>query len=647
MSGQNPDPYGEIVLDGTKFPLLSTSKPQVSAVDRFPAKVTVGDYSIDSNDLLSAWVLSDLTGGHGVADLKEGVDDNRYRIGTIYTSYPNQWVKPYGINKSVIGSGSVFPLGDLYAGGSYKYYAASGTDLFEDNVDTTQNLAGVPASKAVAFRGTGAATFLYVPLGNNGYAVYDPTGPTFANINGAGDTDNFQAFCLWDNKIIGITNGGQLYYATAAANPTVWTSYGADGKLDNAFEPKALHVFYNRAGEPAVHVVTADGVWVFDAATPRLYKIPDFESRNPYFGVASCVWRGELYVGAGLDLLAYNGNVVRNVGLSRDDSLPYRWSGYIRDLSPGQNALYAMVRGVTSGGSSRTSLHEWSGFGWHGLWYKDDSSAAVRCHVSKAGTTYRLYWGLAGSGKHYYQTIPQNFTNPREDIYNAIQATGFGDLTGDTGLFPDPATGFDVGSTQVYFLETGRFNANMRGYRKVANAVELNVSNGVNYETVRVKYRLDSDNSWTTLGTAPSLGINLLRFGTADARGVYPGVPFESIEFRIEIEDNIPSPYIQSYTTVIESLVFSFLKVQNPSLAWTLTLDLTNEHNGLSPVQMLDRLTTLRTEDRFFALQHRDDTYRVRIAGVSGAEEAGYADHRGVYTVSVLEIPERLGLAPS
>lgn len=641
MSGSMPDPYGDVLMDGWHFKLTEQGRVQMSSVDRFAPKLTVGDYSLDSNDLLSAWVISDLTGGHGVADLKEGVDDNRYRMGTIYTRYPNQWVKPYGIFREDIGSGFVVLLGDMYNGSTWDFYASSGTDLFKNGVDTTSNLTGAPTAKAVAFKGAGTTTLLYIPQGTNGYAVYEPAGPTFANINAGGDTDNFRAFTVWDNKLIGITTGGQLYYATTAANPTTWTSYGTDGKLDGSFEPRNLHVFYNRSGEPAVHVVSDAGVWVFDAATPRLYQIPDFESQSPYFAQASCVWRGELYVSAGLDLLAYNGNVVRNVGMSRDDSLPYLFSGYIRDLAPGQNALYAIVRGVTSGSNTRSSVHEWSGFGWCSVWYKDDTRKAARVYVSKAGSNYRLYWSLGGDGKQYYQNLPQNFTNPREDITNAISATYFGDFSGDTG------NGVDVQSTQIYYLETGRFDANMKGYRKIAASAEINVSTTSEYETVRVKYRTDNTTAWTTLGTVSSQGVTVFQFGTYDAtNAIYEGLGFESIEFRVEIEDDIPDPYIQSYTTVIESLVFSFLKVQNPSLSYTLALDLTQEYQGKSPEQMYDKLVALRTDDRFFALRHRDDAYRARIAGMSGAEEAGYADKRGTYTITIIEVPVRLGLAP-
>lgn len=636
MSNDTPD-YGEVIIGTSptamRFKLAAPMLPV--AVDRLAPKVTVGDYSIDSNDLLSAWVISDSTGGHGVADLREGVDDSRYRFGDIYTRRPRQYCKPFQTANTSLASGSVFHLGDLYTGGNWSMIASGGTDLYKDNVDTTNNLAGVPASKGVMYSGSGASTYFYVPMGNNGYAVYDG-GATFANINGAGDTDNFQAFCIWDDKIIGITNGGQLYYATAAANPTVWTSYGTGGKLDASHEPKALHVYYNRAGESAVHVVTGSGVWVFDASTPRLYLIPDFASVHPYFGVASCVWNANLYVAAGLDILEYNGSVVRNIGLSRDDGLPWNYqggptsfypaaddTGYTRDLIPGQGTLYALVRGLKTGGVYYHSMHEWTGIGWHAIFIGSSSNGPVRGLVSRAANQYRLYWGLAGSGAYYYMTLPVSFTNPREAIDNSAFNFGWS----GKGNASDP-----------YYLETGKFDGNMKGYRKIANAVELDIRTLPTDHTVVMKYRIDGGTSWTTLGTATTTGHIVLQFGTITADGIYPGITFENIEFRMEFQD----PNRNQYTPLVESLVFSFLKVMNPSWSWTVSLDLTAPHADQSPENMLAKLVDLKNSGEFFALKHRNDTYRIRIAQLGGSEEDGQ-DTRGRYTLNVLEIPTKLG----
>lgn len=636
MSNDSPD-YQEIMLDGTHF-LARSITP--SAIDRFAPKMTIGDYQVDSNDLLSTWILKDLTGGNGVSKQKPGMTDNRYRMATLYTRYPGQITKPFAITYDDIGSGSVFPLGEMYdyANSEYDYYAASGTDLFRDNVDTTSNLTGAPASKGVAYRGGGSDTFFYIPMGGNGYAVYEPDGPTFANINGGTSDDNFQAFCVWYDKLLGIANNGQISYATSAANPTTFTSYGTGGRLDRSIEPKSLQVFRNAQGEYTPFVVTDSGVYAFDAATPQLYEIADFYSNHPYFGIASCVWRGLLYVAAGMDILEYNGGVVRNVGLSKNDGLPWYYSNYVRDLVPAQNALYALVRGQTLSGTTYYSVHEYSEFGWHCVY--TGTGIPVRAAVTRAGTpgTYRLYWGESASGVQIRQKLPVSFTNPEEELAGGLSTMTFGDFTQFT------VSGGDTTYDGLYYLETGEFDAGMPGYRKIANAVEIKIPHlAENKEIVRVKYRIDGATAWTQLGAdITDAGEYTLPFGTL-TDGVYPGISWKTIEFRWEVQDNILAPYIQSEFAIIEHMVFSFLKLQNPSWSWQTQIDLREPHNDLSPEQMLSRLITLKNSDTFFPMIHRDTTYRVRIAGFGDVEELGN-DYRGMVTLNLLEVPLELGV---
>lgn len=639
MSADNPD-YSELVIDGTHFLIRGQINP--AAVSVFPGKVTTGDYSIDSNDLLSAWAIKDLTGGNGVSRHKPGITDNRVRFSTLYLRYPGQWTKPFSISKNVTGSGSVFPLGEMYdyANSVYDYYAASGTDLYRDGVDTTNNLAGTPSSKSVAYRGGGSDTLLYIPMGGNGYAVYEPDSPTFANINTGSADDNFQAFCVWYDKLLGIANNGQISYATSAANPTTFTSYGTGGRLDRSIEPKSLQVFRNAQGEYTPFVVTDSGVFAFDAATPQLYEIADLFSNHPYFGVASCVWRGLLYVAAGMDILEFNGSVTRNVGLSRDDGLPWRYSGYVRDLVPAQNALYALVRGQSQGGTDYYSVHEYSGFGWHCIYAGEGVPVRAAVTRAPASGSYRLHWGTNASGAAYYQTLPVNFTNPEEELAGGLTTMIFGDYSD-----PQPDGLGNDHYSATYRLETGRFDAGMPAYRKIANALELNVPHlAENYETLRVEYRIDNDESWTQLGaTITEAGEYILPFGTL-TDGVYPGLAWKTIEFAIEVEDDITTPYIQTAFAIVEHLVFSFLKINNPSWSWTCQVDLRAPHNELSPAQMLDKLVELKDADRFFPMIHNGQTYRVRIAGLSGSQETGIADHRGLVTLSILEIPDKLGV---
>lgn len=622
------------------FKLAQPLQPQ--AVDNFPGKVTIGAYNIDSNDLLSAWVLSNLTGGHGIADHDEGVTDNRYRFGTIYTRYASQWTKPFLVTESTIGASTTGFLGDLNDNGTVLRMASSGNGhLFENTTD-----AGAMGSNTydktgnVDYSGTASQNYFHVPIGTGGFIVYNPATDT---ITAGGNPPDITHFCLWDEKIIGIALTGELYYSTTAAAPTVLTSYTLGGnavRLDlSQCPPRGLRTFVNRNGESTVYVIGRHKVFAFDADTPRLYEIPDFGSHHPDFGVAHVVWRGELFVSGGMDILAFNGEVIRNIGLSRDDGLPYAIQGKINQLAAGQNSLYAIAQSGSVAGGRTTSVHEWSGYGWHCVWAHaiGGGSTPNSLVVSSAAGGYDLAWSMGSSGKVYTQALPVSFTNPREAIDNS--AASFG-------------TSWATPATNTFYLESGRFDANMKGYRKIANAVELDVRTCPANNSIVLKYRIDDDTAWTTMfhtdGDAPSAtsittaGHHHFEFGHYDPAGHYIGIDFETIEFRLEYVDTAAN----TTTPAVTSLVFSFLKLMNPSLAWTASIDLTTSYEDGSPQVLLNELTELRTLPRFFSIQHRARQYRARMTGMQSVELGGQEEAASVQ-VSLLEIPGVLGISGS
>lgn len=638
-----------------RFKLQVPLQPQ--AVDGFSGKVTIGPYNIDSNDILSSWNIMDLSGGHGIENHDEGVTDNRYRFGNLYTRFPGQWSKPYQISTTTLGTGRIRWLGDQYYNGTTYRMADSGAVLYQ-NTTSRGALTGAAYGLGVSWGGTAAQALFYIPQSASGYSTFDPSTNTLTNNNGGGDPDA-RSFLVWDEKLLVLDKDGYIWYATTAAATTTFTHYTLGGnnvRIDPAFEPYRLHAFYNRTGDQVPYVITRENVWGFDADTPRFYQIPDFEGQHPRFGRASCVWRGKLYVSSGMSVLEFDGEVIRTtMGLDRDDGLPYNYSDHVISLTPTQNALYALVHGISFFGDTYHSVHEYTGFGWHCIFTEINANVPQTIVSSSAGDTYHLYWGLSNAGTIYSQELPVAFTNPRE----AIEAGGV--LMGDR---TDPVViDFTDYFEEFFYLETGRFDANMAGYRKIANAVEMDVRSiderladftDTPIEAIRLYYRVDEDTDWTLMyhsdGAAPSSttittpGHHVFQFGPYDPDGTYIGVDFETIEFRITLTGLIPVPYIQSTSAVIRSLSFSFLKLMNPSLAWTANLDLRDDYHDASPQVLLDELTELRTLPRFFSIQHRDRIYRSRMTGMQTSEEGGN-DERATARCSFIEVPFVLGIA--
>lgn len=593
-----------------------------------------------------------------------------------------------------------------------------------------------------------------------------------------------------------------------------WYKYGGKSKLQSGYDVRDVIVYNDQNGQPAVHIITDRDVWAFDESGPVLFRTSLTFPQKPYSGIGSVVWRGDLYVSGGMDIYRYNGSVVTNVGLSRDDGLPRDYRGAVYDLTAGPNGVYALVGGRVDNSAKKTywSVHEFSGAGWHTIWADsiswpertlngniNDSTRTITLgsntriergdilrigsedmRVNARGTSgavtvrrgvngtnaaahdngdtvyikskptfihlsqafhdeQRLFWGVGF--KQFYQRLPSEALNPREDVETNTDSYGFG---------------FDGRSGSTYELLTGRFDGQMPGYVKIANGLEMRLRRLPATQVLRVYYRVDERptyDNWTTLGvvaggdvttlngaidnsttsvtltsalyckkgmylrvgsevmtvtavtnntvtvtrggspTSHSNGATVLidfrigttttgrqiwRFGSyADNNNVFKGVPFHSIEFKVVVTDQqgnvivtsaLPSDLIDGVaigtkepedddqflgnltntaspskdTFIIEHMSLSFLKVRSASGSWIADIDLSEPWMDKSPQELIDKLDNLLQAQRFFSFRHRDKTYRVRLAQVTGSDYPGF-DERGSRRVNIVEIPITLG----
>lgn len=653
------DNWGEVILDGMRFPLMQAM--EFVDLTRFQGRVITGAPDLTSNPLLSTWVISNLMGGHGIDKLKEGTDQNRYRFATLYARIPDQLALPRYV-RSVAGPNTTraCPLGDLYESGTYKMYADYGGKLVrwsESGLTASAslgNLAGASVNKGVEFRGTGTRK-LFIPAGANGYSTWD--GSSLATHA----TPLAQSFTLWDNKLICLDTDGQLHWTT---DGTTWTggtsgdSYGVGGKLDASYIPINLVVYYDRSDNPCVHVVTNRGVWSFDPAGPRLYLTDAQWPHHPYQGLGSDKWRGTMYVSNGMGITQFNGNLVNpGMGLDRDDGLPatlsytptdplgstpVNYRGYIADLQQEYNGLYALVAGGNNSGNRHTSIHVFTGFGWHCEYASTSATATSKItwmQVSQAEGVSRLWWGENGGLKSI--KLPVDFANPRS-IYSA------GDKTGE----------FDCDGTFIF--ESGRFDAEMANYIKVANTLEIKVGEEDVPDSLRVFYRRNGGTTYTEFTYIPDLtgnpsatlgikapGIYSLEFGTALAGGTgFSGVSFLDIEIRAQMKGSareVGSTGISPTSPIIEYMALTYRQLIPSGYSWTGVIDLQKPHTKSSPETMRDKLDALVNYAGFFEMTYQGKTYRVCLAQQTGMDESGH-DTRGTRRINILEV-RRTGIA--
>lgn len=641
------DGYREILLAGTPIP-MRTVLPETD-LRVFPGKVTIGDYTEDSHPLLSTWVISDLSGGHGVEDMNEGSDINRYRIGTLYTRYPKQFSNPPKVTDiaasmpgySAISEDLIWFLGDMKGSGTWTSFFLIDDTVYRGNppssLTSVATIAESPVGNAVVYQGSGTE-YLVVPHGasgtTRGYSLITSSAVTHVFSDAA--HPNAVAFLVWDNKLIALDAAGQLWFTTDLGS--AWTSYGPTAKLPTSAEPRALVPYFDRQGLPSVFIVTDTDVWQADLAGPSIFTVDVYFPPHPYHGLAACRWSGDLYFSVGAGVHRYTGGSLSAMGLDRDSGLPLEYSGYIvgGGLISGYNAIYAFVQGTNSSTptdvdgvsiiESYNSLHEWTGTGWHMIWqevreqsdeFTDRQIVPFSMGISRGGGNYRLYWCTydldTADQRFYYIDLPVSYSNPRQ-----IARTSGGAMAGS------------------FYLETPVFDAGMRGYKKIANAIDVSLSNTPATGTLTVKYRADGATDWTDLGATVQgqSGTYTLPFGVG--ADVDAGLVFERIQFRFEMDGATTDSFI------LNSAVLSFIKTMPGSLAWTADVKLDTEYKGKSPAQLREHIRGILDNRAFVPMIKNGTTYRVYLSQIKGASESGF-DERGNLMVSILQIPTGLG----
>jgi hypothetical protein len=637
------DSYDEIILNG--IPMKTAGRVPDVNLSVFGGKVVTGDYTKDSNPLLSAWVISDLSGGHGVEDMNEGVDVARYLIGDMYTRYPNQISKAFKANQiandASWGTGKKWFFGDLYVSAVWQAIVGVGNGAgatlirrLSSPASAIGTMTAHPIGNAVVFQGIAADSWMMIPFGT-GFSRVSNNAYAFANQASGANHPAAHAFVVWDNKLIAIDSVGQLWYTL---DPTGnWTSYGATAKLPQGDVPKSLVRYFDRQGQPAVFVVTDRSVWQFDPNTPEIFSVDVEFPTHPHHGLASARWGGDLYFSVGMGVHRYTGGSLSAVGLDRDHGLPETWStsaaegSKIVAFAPGYNSLFALVQSplvnsITIDGQAvgvYSSLHEYTGTGWHLIWQGLNSTTSTAIEnsmaISQHEGNYRLYWAAGSSGVAttlYYINLPRSFANPRQ---RARQTGGFS-TSGD--------------------LWTGIFDAGMRGYNKLANAVDVTVSHMPAGATLTVYYKTSgfslTGTAWNTLGTVTATGTTSLPFGTL-AAGIYPGLVFERIQFQFGLAGGS-----SENAFLMESAVLSFIALKPSSYSWTVGINLDESHGGLSPQDIIDALDDIIEAGVMVPFVLRGTTYRVFVSQVQGALDTG-ASEGGTRTVSLLQIPQTLG----
>ena len=618
-------PVGIVLFDGELFPAIYEDYVQLNT---FQDKTTLGDYTRDSDQLISAKIWTDFTGGFGIRFIREGSNAGSYEWGIgIDGRRPNQLA--LSRRKSFIDGDVTRFAGQL--GNKVWGCSASGIHEWDETTHTFDPVAAaaivdVPTHRAEEFNG-----LLWIPQGD-GYQTWD--GVTMSAQN-----TSIQAlqFTEWNNQIWCITADGKLM-----GNDGV--SWDEKVTIQSSAEPRTIGVYMDTAGEDVVAVGTSKGLYMWDDYSGNLVLTRLRYPRHPANALGMATWRvGEdLYVTAGMAMYRYTGpSTAPNMGLNADQyTIPAEFRGKIVDLLAEHNGLYALVQGVestpsagdpdikfdpgmkTEGGFTsvptvaQSMVCQYNGHGWEVVWTSPGPTIPYFMGLTDADDVYRIWWGTEDG--MWTQTLPATIINPEE-----LMTAGEGDFT-DTG-----------------YIKSGNFDAGMRKFQKLASHMEIEIPH---FESGVVSAAFQHSIDMAAFVGVPAtfeqgsvvipFGVETLSDGTLFSRGQL----FDYYNWLLMMGTTDPA-----FSPIIDSLTLKFIRRPLKGAGWIIRIPFDfkdPEWRGKTKLDIKQQIDALIDSPHYVRMQHGPDykkSRRVYISRVGGVNATG-DDQRGFRTISVTEV---------
>ena len=631
----------EISLNGVYYPITKPVQSLLASI--YPRKVVIGDTTKDSQVRTSIIAWSDWRGGIGINRMEGAGEVNRAWFSTAQLRYKNHLVLPGLATETTapshgFGDGNIGAINELdneiYAfwnggGGSnpklYKYNNTSDTWGSELTHNATDE-----ATDSIVFTNAAGTTYLVFACydsGGSGY-VYSTDGSSWTR-----DTQATQFLTIWDERLWGISNAGQLWHASTIGTEVL----DAMLPLPDGYVT-ALFVARNAAGVPIIYASTLEGLFAHDADNAMWVETQMKFPRHPENGKGTIRWRDSVYIPSGMGIYKYinggNSAVVTVVGPDRDDGLPDDKRGSIRVMAGSHNELLVGVDALAAPGAvSSTSIpYQWqshqgamvipsdSGYstilgynelGWETKWLSTAEGRGLGAmFVSSAYGKYRVWWG-----HHldvYFMQIPSDIINPSE--------------IGD----------FEYAETATH--ETPWFNAGQSEVDKLALKLKTEVQDASSAETVKVEYATDYSEVYTTAASSiTSDGIDTYTFGSG------AGTAFRAIKFKLTLARSTATTtgFENRNSPDVVSLTLEYRKKLPAKWGHSIQVDLNNDYKGKDPKGLRSSLISAIESTTLVEFTFRDDSggtrnYYVDVVSATGVEFTG-SDERGYSTISVME----------
>ena len=616
----------EVFLNGNYYPITRPVQQVLASI--YPAKVTIGDTTRDSQTRASVISWSDFRGGIGVERMEGAKDVDRAWWSTCSLRYKRHLVLP-AKTKAVTNGDSdtnnqALDFIQEFNGNLYGIWANKKVYKFEPGSSSTGGFGSAldtlpdRASDAIEVRMGGT---LYLVIAHTGGYTYTSDASSFTD-----DTKDTKFLTFWQDKLWGIDNTGQLWYASTLGSETNDAKLPLpDGYVTDLF------IARNANGDPIIYAMTKEGLYAHDVTNARFVETQlalPFHNEN---GKGSVRWRDSVYIPAGLGIYKYingtNSAVVTVVGPDRDHGLPADYKGTITKLLGTHNDLITIIDGSLAPGyadffstgespavpdsTGFSSILGWNEVGWETKWTSTTAGKRITsAFVTDVGgdisstNPYRLYWGF--DSKLYFQQLQSDVINPTQVVNYSYED--------------------DVDGT----FETPWFNADQIEVDKLALKFKIETAECNSNQTVAVSYATDYTESYTSLGTITSNGVTTYTFGSS------LGTTFRSIKFKLTLATNTTAA-----SQYVISMTLEYRKKLDSKFGWAINIDMTKPYKGRTPKDMRSDLLTAIQNNTLLEFTYRDDSttnrnYYVDITSAQGLEHTAY-DERGSTQLLVTE----------
>ena len=637
----------EIFLNGTYYPITRPVRSTLASI--YAPKIVIGDTSKDSQLRTSIIAWSDWRGGIGINRMDGAGEVNRAWYSTCQLRYKNHLVLPGLATETSSPSHSLADptIGAINTLSSevYAFWNGSTSEspkLFKYN-NTSDSWGSALTQSAtdqvtdsVVFTDSGGTTYLvfaHYDTNGSGY-TYSSDGSSWTT-----DTTDTKFVTTWDERLWGISNVGQLWYAT-----TIGTEVNdavlplPDGSVT------ALFVARNAMGIPIIYASTTRGLFAHNADNAMWEDTQMDFPTHPENGKGTVRWRDSVYIPSGNGIYKYiNGNnaaVITVVGPDRDDGLPSDKRGSIRRMAGSHNELLVGLDAQSAPSTiSSTSLpYQWvshqgskviaadSGYssilgynemGWEVKWRSETSGKGLdSIHVSDAYDKYRMWWGH--NDIVHFMAIPSDIINPSE------------------------VSEFEYALEGVH--ETPWFNAGQSEVNKLALKLRIEAQDLTTTEKIKVEYATDYSESYTTaVGTLDSSEMGAASGTHTYAFGSSVGTVFRAIKFKLTLNrSTATSTGLEKFETPdVVSLTLEWRKKLPAKYGHSVEVALNNEYKGKLPKDLRSDLVSAIESTTLVEFTFRDDSggtrnYYVDVTAAQGMEFTGY-DERGATTIMVIE----------